>query len=357
MPVKTDENTDDRFIDWTLADDRICMRSSSGDHILSAVDIVRIEFKGESSVCGTSLKTRPSEHFPDLHFNRFPCDFRIKLNMPSDMIQHPSLELQAISDGQSKLIHRIPESDQIIIGGKEWYSIAPENIIEIRNVLKTGGVSEFGAISLRQALNLLTINSSLVSVFPAPSMPTDSSPADTGCEQVLTLLSEHGFRASLYPYQKKGFFWLKSISEEGLGCILADEMGLGKTLQIITLLSYFKIKWKQPSLIIAPSTLLENWRREFARFSPEISVHVHSGNKRTGFPSQLRRHDIVLSSYDTVVRDQGLFGMVEWAFVVLDEAQAIKNHVTHRAMAAKALTRKIGIAVTGTPVENKLADL
>jgi len=84
---------------------------------------------------------------------------------------------------------------------------------------------------------------------------------------------------------------------------------------------------------------------------------VHSGNGRTGFPSQLKKYDIVVCSYDTAVRDQGLFGMIEWSFIVLDEAQAIKNPETRRAIATKGLKRRVAIAVTGTPVENRLADL
>ena len=171
------------------------------------------------------------------------------------------------------------------------------------------------------------------------------------------LSHKYGFRANLYPYQKTGISWLKSISEERLGCVLADEMGLGKTLQIFAVLSFYIIKWKLPSLVIAPATLLENWRREFAQFSPEITVCVHSGSERTGFPSQLKNYNIVVCSYDTAVRDQGLLGMLEWGFVVLDEAQAIKNPETRRAIAVKGLKRRIAIAVTGTPVENRLIDL
>jgi len=267
------------------------------------------------------------------------------------------MEFIAFSGARSYSIETIPESDQIILGEKDWYPLIPDNVREIKELLMKAAILTTGVITLRQALELMREESPLVFIDSAPDMPTDPFLADNDCEHALTLLSKHGFQAELYRYQKSGFSWLKSISEEGLGCVLADEMGLGKTLQVIAVLTYFRIEWKQPSLIIAPATLLENWRREFARFSPGMTVHVHSGNGRTGFPSQLKKYDIVVCSYDTAVRDQGLFGMIEWSFIVLDEAQAIKNPETRRAIATKGLKRRVAIAVTGTPVENRLADL
>lgn len=355
--ANSQKNTGSLFKGWILSPKKVCIKIADEIHNISATDIVRIEFKDISSVNGVYVNIKPSEALPSIHFNRFPCELKIILKMPSDSLNRPIIELSAISYGQSYSILELPESDQIIINGKEWYPLINDNVKEIRDVLKVNSISEFGIISLRQALDLITADSSLLSICSVFAGPDDSDHTNIDCDQALNLLTEYGFQATLYPYQKNGFSWLKSMSEEGLGCILADEMGLGKTLQVIAVLSYFKIKWKQPSLIIAPATLLENWRREFARFSPKISVHIHSGNDRTGFPSQLKKYDIVVSSYETVVRDQGLLGMVEWAFVVLDEAQAIKNQETRRAIAAKGLKRNIGIAVTGTPVENRLVDL
>lgn len=356
--MMSQENTGNAFKCWVLTDETVCMKFADGVHSLNAADIVRIEFKGISFINGVSFNSKPSDDLPFLHFNRFPLDLSIKLQISSETSKRPFLDLFAVSGGHSHLIHGIPESDQIIVDAKNWYPLIPENVQKIRDLLKAYNISGPGTVTLRQALDLMSAGSPLVSICLVPPSPTDSSSANNECERALETLSENGFQAVLYPYQKSGFSWLISISEEGLGCILADEMGLGKTLQVIAVISYFKIRWKRPSIIIAPATLLENWRREFARFSPQLSVHVHSGIKRTGFPSQLKKHDVVITSYDTAVRDQGLLGMVEWAFVVLDEAaQAIKNHATHRAIAAKGLKRTVGIAVTGTPVENRLADL
>ncbi|RMH15386.1 MAG: DEAD/DEAH box helicase, partial [Gammaproteobacteria bacterium] len=112
-----------------------------------------------------------------------------------------------------------------------------------------------------------------------------------------------------------------------------------------------------PSLVIAPATLLENWRRELSRFAPGLSVLVHRGSTRTGFPDDLRTAHTVVTSYETAVRDQYLLGMVNWNIVVLDEAQAIKNPESERSRVVRAIPRRIGLAVTGTPVENRLTDL
>jgi len=351
------ENTGNLFKHWTLSGDSVCMELSDANHSVSSAEIVRIEFKGQLSANGIAVDAKPSDHLPSIRFNRFPCDLKIKLLMPSGGLNRPRMEFIAFSGARSYSIETIPESDQIILGEKDWYPLIPDNVREIKELLMKAAILTTGVITLRQALELMREESPLVFIDSAPDMPTDPFLADNDCEHALTLLSKHGFQAELYRYQKSGFSWLKSISEEGLGCVLADEMGLGKTLQVIAVLTYFRIEWKQPSLIIAPATLLENWRREFARFSPGMTVHVHSGNGRTGFPSQLKKYDIVVCSYDTAVRDQGLFGMIEWSFIVLDEAQAIKNPETRRAIATKGLKRRVAIAVTGTPVENRLADL
>lgn len=343
------------FESWILSDGIVCMKLTDVNYSVSAADIVRVEFKGKLQIDGITVNARPSDNLPSLRFNRFPCDVKIKLLMPSGFLQRPSLELYASSGGHSFTIDQVPASDQII-SGNNWYPLIPENIQEIQEILNRIHVTS-GAITLRQSLELMKKESPLIWVETSDQESEKTCLSAGGCDQALKDLAENGFQADLYPYQKNGFSWLKSITEEGLGCILADEMGLGKTLQVIAVLSYFKIYWNQPSLIIAPATLLENWRREFVRFSPGMNVHVHSGNERTGFPRQLKKYDVVVCSYDTAVRDQGMLGMIEWAFIVLDEAQAIKNPDTRRAIAAKEMKRRVAIAVTGTPVENRLSDL
>ena len=163
--------------------------------------------------------------------------------------------------------------------------------------------------------------------------------------------------AQLYPYQTTGFRWLKYITDSNCGCLLGDEMGLGKTMQVITLLLDRQGKAKTPALVVAPVSLLENWRRELQHFAPGLSVLIHHGTRRTGRYSVLMTYDVVVTAYGTVTNDLSMFEMVEWDLLVLDEAQNIKTPTAARTVSAKQLRRRAGIAVTGTPFENHITDL
>lgn len=166
-----------------------------------------------------------------------------------------------------------------------------------------------------------------------------------------------GVEATLYPYQLSGWRWLKFLIAEGVGGLLADEMGLGKTLQIISALSDCGDGPLRPALIIAPGSLLENWRREIERFAPHLLVLKHHGPLRTGRPADLQSYDIVVTSYDNAVGDNSLLNMIHWSVIILDEAQFIRNPEAQRTKAVKRLKRDAALAVTGTPVENRLLDL
>ena len=141
------------------------------------------------------------------------------------------------------------------------------------------------------------------------------------------------------------------------GGVLADEMGLGKTLQVICALRDRGGGDAATSLVVAPGSLLENWVREIARFCPDLVALKHHGAERTGSPADLQAPDIIVTSYETAVRDLSLFNMIRWDAVVLDEAQNIRNPDARRTAAVKQIGRKTSIAVTGTPVENRLRDL
>ena len=168
--------------------------------------------------------------------------------------------------------------------------------------------------------------------------------------------------AQLRPYQRLGAAWLWHLNRHGLGGVLADEMGLGKTLQALALLSALSSaespeNGRQPSLVVAPASLLENWRREAARFAPGLSVFVHHGEQRLGAASDFLPHDLVITSYGTLARDQTLFAEVEFSCVIADEAQHIKNRRSQNAAALRALRTRSRFLLTGTPLENSLDDL
>ncbi len=163
----------------------------------------------------------------------------------------------------------------------------------------------------------------------------------------------------LRPYQRLGAAWLWHLRAAGLGGILADEMGLGKTLQALAVVSARRAKSASaaPSLVVCPASLLENWRREAARFAPRLRVRVHHGDARTDQAANLRDTELVVTSYGTLTRDQALFAGIEWDTLVADEAQHVKNRRTQNAQALQSLRAGGRILLTGTPVENSLGDL
>ncbi|SDR51031.1 Superfamily II DNA or RNA helicase, SNF2 family [Rhizobiales bacterium GAS113] len=171
-------------------------------------------------------------------------------------------------------------------------------------------------------------------------------------------------KGSLRPYQKAGVQWLRLLSGLGLGACLADDMGLGKTIQVLSLLLVRgrQSTDKQPSLLVAPASLLANWAAEIERFAPSLNARILHASAMTAeqlkqlTPARLAGLDLAITSYGSLLRMPTL-AQTNWRFVVLDEAQAIKNPGAKQTKAAKALKAKSRIALTGTPVENHLGDL
>jgi SNF2 family DNA or RNA helicase len=342
---------------WVLVNNAISIQKGREFYSVSSADIVRSEFKGLKNIDSVGNVTRPSEQLPHIRFNRFPCELQLRLTLPISPLQKPELKLAATAMGQEFQLSELPLLDQVIVEDSVWYSLPTDNRDDIETTLSRAQIGSFGPISLAQAMELMALNSTLISIHSSNESSIQESDSTPDIAAEIQTLQNNGFTANLYEYQKTGFAWLRSVSEERLGCILADEMGLGKTLQIIALLTYFKTSWKQASLIIAPATLLENWRREFQKFSPKMSVYIHTGIHRTGFPSEIRLYDVTVCSYETAVRDQSLLEMIDWGFVILDEAQAIKNPEAQRSRVVKSISTRVAISVTGTPVENSLIDL
>ena len=167
-----------------------------------------------------------------------------------------------------------------------------------------------------------------------------------------------GLQANLYHYQTGGVNWLDFMVQQKCGCILGDEMGLGKTLQIIAVIGLMKERTHEAHcLIVCPVSLLENWKREIARFYPSLSCNIHYGSRRTGNFEELYKYDINIMSYSCAITDAGLLTMTKWDLLVIDEAQNIKNPNAKRTKAIKQIVRDTSIAVTGTPFENHLTDV
>lgn len=195
-----------------------------------------------------------------------------------------------------------------------------------------GGValeSEKGLISLRERLKKANVRPGL--------LPGDS------------------FMGDLRGYQKEGIAWMSFLYECGLHGILADDMGLGKTVQVLAFLSTINVK--EPILIVMPTSLLFNWKLEFDKFLPSLSIFIHHGGDRANQHEDLLNYDVILTSYPILRQDQNLFQRITFSCIMLDEAQAIKNSDTQVAMAVRKLSSQFRLSITGTPVENHLGEL
>ena len=182
-------------------------------------------------------------------------------------------------------------------------------------------------------------------------------------ERLAPVPTPASFHGTLRPYQERGLSWLHFLARLGLGGILADDMGLGKTAQTLSLLLAERSDPAvavAPTLLICPMSLVSNWQKEAARFAPSLRVHVHHGGARKrddDFRSAAASSDVVITTYGTALRDLAALREVPWGRVACDEAQAIKNSGTRQAQAVRAIPARTRLALTGTPVENHLAEL
>jgi SNF2 family DNA or RNA helicase len=174
------------------------------------------------------------------------------------------------------------------------------------------------------------------------------------------------FAGTLRPYQERGLAWMAFLSGLRIGSVLADDMGLGKTIELLSLLAHERDPANTarpqpgPTLLVCPMSLAGNWQREAERFTPGLSVHVHHGAGRlTGaeLTQTLADADLVITTYAIAARDAAQLASIQWSRVVCDEAQNIKNSAARQAQAVRSLPAGSRIALTGTPVENRLAEL
>jgi superfamily II DNA or RNA helicase len=242
-----------------------------------------------------------------------------------------------------------------------WVAIDPRELTQIQARLARGP----SQLSLREAvqatllgetkLGELAVTTSASGVL-AELLERLHSAGDTASAAPSTL------QASLRPYQARGLHWLVTMGMLGLGACLADDMGLGKTMQLLAAVLHrleAQPDDSRPALLIAPTSVVGNWEREIARFAPVLQVVRHYGGQRArtpqDFPSQ--PGTLVLTTYGLLRRDAALLAQLDWSVAALDEAQNIKNAASATARAARTLRASQRVALTGTPVENRLAEL
>ncbi|WP_188487831.1 DEAD/DEAH box helicase [Williamsia phyllosphaerae] len=243
-------------------------------------------------------------------------------------------------------------------------SRAAEFITTQRALAASGDPADMGEL-----FNLVTTGSDRLGV-PVTSVSGLSWLDEVAAGGTLTpdpLSAPASLAAELRPYQHRGMEWLAHLASLGIGAVLADDMGLGKTVQVIALLCSEREvaadsdpAGRGPTLIICPMSVVGNWEREIARFAPHLQVLVHHGpgrSRRGPFTPAARAADVTITTFAIATRDTEALQSVSWRHVVVDEAQHIKNVNTAQSRAVRGIAARQRIALTGTPVENRLEDL
>jgi SNF2 family DNA or RNA helicase len=333
---------------WRVEDGRLLyFQKDHGWLQLPAAEVWTAAFGGGRNTRATGS---PVDALPEFEFSRFPAELAIEVSgeAPSDI----RAALVSVGGGNRAPLVALG-TDQVFIGNT-WHPIQLDDYAETLAAIDAKGITSGQTISVGQLIWLRTHAPRLgLALFDSLQL---GNPADIHAPAAMNA-GAWGLQADLYPYQRDGVHFLKLIADQGLGCILGDEMGLGKTIQVITLILAEKAAGRGPSLVVVPATLLENWRRELSLFSPSLTVKVHAGADRAGIASRLSGFDVIVTSYDTAVRDEPLLSSMPWNLLALDEAQNIKNPDAQRTLAVKGIPRRVSLAVTGTPVENRLVDL
>lgn len=268
----------------------------------------------------------------------------------------------------------------------QWVELEPRQISAAKNFFDQR--QPVGTMSLLQAVRMVQAQgtpllrdaeaeSDQLPLTELPSdLPLDTVEAEGWLQRSLEALQNHtliqnlaepeGFVGSLRPYQRRGVAWLAYLRKLGLGACLADDMGLGKTIQAIALMLHVREiatargEAVTPALLVCPTSVVTNWRREVERFAPGLRPVIHHGNARAQgdeFDEVVRTHDLIITSYGTARRDIELLMRHPWSDLILDEAQNIKNPAAKQTQAVRRIHSVNRMALTGTPVENRLAEL
>ncbi|MGC8723677.1 MAG: SNF2-related protein [Acidobacteriota bacterium] len=245
----------------------------------------------------------------------------------------------------------------------QWVTVDSEQIQKALALMKDGKAAKTTVRDL-MAMSLGAASPAGLPVASVAAKGELAAMLDTlagGETAVKELPPPGGFSGTLRPYQLRGYAWLASLAKWGLGACLADDMGLGKTIQALAMIQR---DWeggeRDPVLLVCPTSVVGNWQREAARFTPGLPVLVHHGagrRSKAAFEKEARRTALVITSYGLLHREAETLAAVPWRGVILDEAQNIKNPQAKQAQAARALKAGYRLALTGTPVENHVGDL
>ncbi len=323
---------------WIISGSHIAVREGNTVGHLEAVDVYDALRNGNLTFCGHE-EGSPEAAFPSMDFSPLSRSACIRLSSDG-----PDIFLDVEAGGvtadfvQGRLVDQITD-------GESWHYI--DNADNIREILD----------GTRASSGRITVSSYLAVLKNGADTGLVVNDVDPDALKKATVYHQpYGLKATLFPYQKTGAAWTDYMLDNVHGCILGDEMGLGKTLQTIVLIRKRANEGKK-TLVIAPVSLLENWKEECAKFAPDLKVLVHHGADRTGSPAGFDDYDVVVTSYGHAVTDNLLFCLKKWDLMVLDEAQNIKNPHSNRAKAVNRIPSVGRLAITGTPFENHMTDV
>lgn len=247
----------------------------------------------------------------------------------------------------------------------EWIALQPNDVKAAQAILNES--YEPIQLSVEDALRFSTGDTSVIAKLPITHFEATGELAElinniNNNQSIEPIEHPPGFKGELRPYQQRGVGWLAFLEKWGLGACLADDMGLGKTPQLLGFLLHLKDEdmLKQPTLIICPTSVLNNWEKEVKKFAPTLSTLLHHGDKRNkgkDFVKEVQKKHLVITSYALIYRDIKTLEQIRWQGVVLDEAQNIKNPQAKQSQAVRQLSTQFRVALTGTPVENRLTEL
>ena len=259
----------------------------------------------------------------------------------------------------------ITQGSPIVEIDGEWVELRPGDVRAAQAFLRER--KDKMSLSLEDALRISSGDSQIVEKLPVVEFEAGGSLEElmsvlAGNTSIEPVDAPEAFRGELRPYQGRGVGWLAFLERWGLGACLADDMGLGKTIQTIAFLQHLQEKGTLtgPILLVCPTSVLGNWEREVKKFGPSLKTLVHHGDKRSKgktFVSTVSKKNLVVTSYSLVYRDLKDLQKIDWQGMILDEAQNIKNASAKQSQAVRQLEATFRIALTGTPVENRLSEL
>jgi len=247
----------------------------------------------------------------------------------------------------------------------EWVHLQPGAIEEAKRLFVDGATTSMPLVeALRLAQGDGDANHALsIGGLTATGWVKELLESTTDSESLPEVTQPAKFEGQLRPYQLTGLRWMAFLSKFGIGTCLADDMGLGKTIQLIALLQHERTDQNTivgPTLLVVPTSVVGNWARELDKFAPELKVHIHHGPDRPlgdEFADIVSENDVIITTYGLVHRDRETLHQISWHRVTLDEAQYIKNPPTKQAQSIRAIQAWHRVALTGTPVENRLIEL